>query len=94
MGSIIKNLAVAVILVGVIYLGYNMFFAGNSSELMLGEGSSEGQLIASEFLIKLNELQTINFSSAIFSDPRFDSLTSFSTLPEPVESGRTNPFSF
>ena len=94
MGSIIKNLAVAVILVGVIYLGYNMFFGGNSSELMLGEGSSEGQLIASEFLIKLNELQTINFSTAIFSDARFNSFTSFSTLPEPVEAGRTNPFSF
>lgn len=94
MGSIIKNLAVAVILVGVLYLGYNMFFGGNSAELMLGEGSNEGELIASEFLIKLNELQSINFSSAIFSDPRFNSLASFSTLPEPVPAGRTNPFSF
>ena len=94
MGSIIKNLAVAVILVGVLYLGYTMFFGGNSSELELREGSSEGQLIASEFLIKLNELQNINFSSAIFSDPRFNSFTSFSTMPEPVEAGRSNPFSF
>lgn len=94
MSSIIKNLVFAVVLVGVVYLGYITFFGGNDAELLIDAGASEGQLIASEFLIKLNELEAIDFSSDLFSDQRFNSFVSFSTEPEPVGAGRDNPFSF
>lgn len=93
MGSILKNLGIAILFVAVIYFGYKMFFAADS-QLMIDSGGGEGQLVASEFLVKLNELQSINFSSAIFSDRRFNSFTSFSTMPEPADAGRDNPFSF
>lgn len=93
MGSVIKNLGLAVVVVGVLYFGYKMFFAPGSSELMVDGGTSEGELVASEFLVKLNELQSIDFSSDLFSDRRFNSFESFSTSPDPVEAGRANPFS-
>lgn len=92
MGSIVKNLMIAVVVVGVLYFGYKFFFAAGDAELVV-DGGSEGQLVASEFLIKLNELQSIDFSSDLFSDARFNSFQSFSTAPDPVESGRANPFS-
>lgn len=94
MGSIIKNLLFAVVLVALLYFGYKMFFGAGSAELMVDGSASEGQLVASEFLIKLNELQSIDFSSELFSDRRFNSFVSFSTVPGPVTSGRENPFSF
>lgn len=93
MGSLIKNLLFAVVLVGLLYFGYKMFFATDSATLMIEGGASEGQLVAREFLIKLNELQSISFSSGLFSDPRFNSFESFSTLPDSVQAGRENPFS-
>ena len=87
-----KNLMIAVVVVGVLYFGYKFFFAAGDAELVV-DGGSEGQLVASEFLIKLNELQSIDFSNDLFSDVRFNSFQSFSTVPDPVESGRDNPFS-
>ncbi len=94
MGSILKNLLFAVVLVALLYFGYKTFFGAGSADLMVEGGASEGQLVASEFLIKLNELQSIDFSSDLFSDRRFNSFVSFSTLPDPVLAGRENPFSF
>lgn len=93
MGSLMKNLLFAVVLVGLLYFGYKLFFATRGPELMVDGGTGEGQRIASEFLIKLNELQSIDFSTTLFSDRRFNSFESFSTSPEPVEAGRANPFS-
>ena len=93
MSSLIKNLAVGIILIGVMYLGYTMFFVADNASLAIDNGSNEGAMLASEFLVRLNELQAINFSRELFDDPRFRSLTSFSTVPDTVSSGRPDPFS-
>lgn len=75
------------------YLGYITFFAPGDSSLILEGDAKEGQLLATEFLVRLDELQSINFSRDLFNDPRFRSLVSFSTAPEIVPAGRPNPFS-
>lgn len=80
------------VLAAVLYAGYYFFIANNNSNLVIDEGVNEGEVLASEFLVRLNEIEDINFSRELFEDPRFRSLVSFSTAPEPASSGRANPF--
>lgn len=91
--ALIKNIIILAVLAGAAYLGYNLFFAAPSPELSMGAASNEGTLLASEFLIRLNEIDSISFSRDFFEDPRFRSFVSFSTAPDSVSAGRPNPFS-
>ncbi|MEX0913219.1 MAG: hypothetical protein WDZ56_01670 [Candidatus Paceibacterota bacterium] len=92
MKSLIKNLIFIVILAVTAYAGYNIFLAGDSSSLDVGMNESEGQILGREFLVRLGELEKINFSRELLDDPRFRSLSSFSTSPDPVTAGRPDPF--
>lgn len=93
MKSLLKNIIIFVVLAGIIYFVYTNFFANNDLSLNTSSSNNEGEQITREFVMRLNELEQINFSSSIFTDPRFRSLTSFSTSPDSsVSSGRPNPF--
>jgi len=93
MKSLLKNLLVIIVLGAILYAGYNFFFAGGGVALDVGLGSNEGEILTQEFLVRLGELEQINFSRELFEDPRFRSLSSFSTTPESADVGRSNPFS-
>lgn len=93
MKSILKNLIIIVVLGAAVYFGYNTFFAGGGIALEGGAISNQGEILTQEFLVRLGELERINFSGELFNDPRFRSLTSFSTSPESATVGRSNPFS-
>lgn len=93
MSSLIKNILIFVVLAGVLYGAYSIFIAGNSSKLMTNNTSNEGELMASEFLLRLNEIEKIDFSRSFFDDARFRSLVSFESAPQNVSAGRANPFS-
>lgn len=80
-------------LAAVLYVGYNWFISGGAQVLETSPKNSEGEMLTREFLVRLSELEGIDFSRQLFDDPRFRSLTSFSTTPEPVQAGRANPFS-
>ncbi len=92
MSSLIKNILIFAALSGVLYAGYYIFFAGTDSELNVG-GVSEGEMMASEFLLRLNEIERMSFSREFFEDARFRSFVSFGGAPEAVSAGRANPFS-
>lgn len=93
MKSLLKNLIIAIVVGSILYAGYNFFFANGGIELEGGTVSNEGEILTREFLVRLGELERINFSRELFEDPRFRSLSSFSTSPESVSVGRPNPFS-
>lgn len=93
MKSLFKNLIFIIILGAIAYAGYSVFFSSGDSALS-GTGSSDGgEVLTREFLIRLGELEQINFSRELFDDPRFQSLSSFSTSPNLVTAGRSEPFS-
>lgn len=92
MSSLFKNILVFAGLAAVAYAGYYIFVLNNESTLT-SSSSSEGQMLTMEFLTRLNELERINLSEAIFMDARFHSLVDFSSEPESVPAGRSNPFS-
>lgn len=93
MSSLIKNILIFAVLAGVMYAGYYIFFSNNSSDLNIGGGVSEGELMAGEFLLRLNEIEKMSFSRDFFDDARFRSFVSFRVAPDTVSAGRPNPFS-
>ncbi len=92
MSSIFKNILVFAGLAGLAYAGYYFFVLNKDANLNSTE-SSEGQLLTNEFLQRLNEIQNVDLSKAIFDDERFRSLVDFSSMPEEASAGRSNPFS-
>lgn len=92
MKSLLKNLVIFLVLAGLMYVGYNLFFAGGAFDLNTGGVRSQGNVLTQEFLVRLNELEQINISREIFDDARFRSLTYFGSEPQSVSSGRSNPF--
>ncbi len=90
--SLIKNLLILVVILGALYFAYKFLIADNSSSLVIDNGAVEGQILASEFLVRLYEIENISFSRELFEDARFRSLVSFSSAPDPVSAGRSNPF--
>ena len=93
MSSLIKNIIIFVILAGVLYAGYYIFSVNKEANLSVDGGANEGEVLATEFLMRLNEIQDIDLSRDFFDDARFRSLVSFNTNPESVSAGRANPFS-
>ncbi len=93
MSSLLKNLLIFIVLAGLLYAGYYIFSVNKEANLAVDGGVSEGELLATEFLMRLNEIQNIDLSRDFFDDARFRSLVSFNTNPESVSAGRPNPFS-
>lgn len=93
MKSLLKNIVIIIVVGAILYIGYNFFFAGGGVALEIGSETNEGEILTQEFLVRLGELESIDFSRELFEDPRFRSLSSFSTSPESADVGRSNPFS-
>lgn len=94
MGSFIKNAFIILSLVAIAAIGYYLIVAERGAVITANDALSVGQAEreTQEFLLHLGELQTIELSTALFSDPRFDSLVDFTEPVEPVPFGRPNPF--
>lgn len=94
MSGLLKNIVIIVGLLLLVLLGYYLFVIERNSTLQTGVGTAFGQaeLETQEFLLRLEELQKITISTAVFQDPRFRSLTDFSTVVEQVPAGRSTPF--
>lgn len=91
MSSLLKNILTVVMLVALAGAGYYYFALRSSSSLNAGS-SNEGDILTAEFVKRLKDLERIDLSGQIFDDPRFDTLQDFSSVPEDVPSGRSNPF--
>lgn len=94
MFSFIKNIfiIVAVLLTGA--LGYYLYMnqSGALEDTSNGGIDQNVALQTTEFLRRLNELKAIELNDAIFSDPRFSSLTNFATPLQSEPYGTSNPF--
>ena len=86
-------LIIAVLLIAL--LGYSLLSEPKETETLLVSTNqvTQSQVVGNEIISALNQIQTLNLSSDIFSDPVFRSLIDRSTpIPdEPV--GKSNPFS-
>lgn len=94
MSPLIKNLLIATIAAVALWFGYQTFIASDDALLVADNAAATSAAArdAQEFLIRLQQLNAIEFDRSIFDDPRFRSLVDLRqvVLDEPV--GRTNPF--
>ncbi len=76
---------------GGLYVYLNFFSGGNSEALLATTGDTQSP-VSQDLLVTLSNLHTIKLDSSIFSDPIFQSLTSFGVELPPENVGRRNPF--
>lgn len=92
-----KKIIIIVVVVIVLFFVYSFFFGGSSNDNSLLRGvantPSGADVIGSEIIQALNQIDTLQLDRTIFEDPVFRSLVDRSQPipPEPV--GRDNPFS-
>lgn len=93
MSAIFKNLITLLVLAALAGAGYYFFVLQSSSDLSGGSMASDRDFLNQQFLNRIQRLESVEISRDFFEDPRFRSLISFSTEPDEVSSGRSNPFS-
>ena len=82
---------VAVLVVA--FIGYSLFFTGNTDNLALvvPQGVNQNQT-GNDLLVVFAGLSALNLDAAILKDPVFTSLQDFSQEIPSEPSGRINPF--
>ena len=93
----IKNITIVVIVILVLFFGYNWFIGQRQTQIGLAVVSSvTGDVnvpkAALELLIILNDLKKIKLDVSIFNDPAYLGLKDFSVNLLPQPQGRSNPF--
>lgn len=89
----IKNLITILGLVLLLFFGYYIFVLDSGGlELNNQLVASQADAETREFLVKLNELKTIDLQTEILNDDRFRNLVDYSSTVRPSVVGRNNPF--
>lgn len=94
MSALLKNILFALALAFILWLGYKLFFATDTTSLttqnveVITEASQDTQ----QFLRTLQQLRNITLNEALFNDPRFQSLEDHRQVIVPELTGRQNPF--
>jgi len=82
-----------VIIVIVAGLGYFYFYgSSNQSSATLTATSDANAVVGAQVLGLLNQIQSLNIDTTIFTDPGYRTLRDYSVVIPPVNVGRPNPF--
>lgn len=94
MGSLLKNIFIIGGLIAIAVGGYYLVVIERSStvstENVFTEDQTEQETQA--FLRRLEDLESIELSTSLFADPRFNSFVDFTNEVLPLPYGRGNPF--
>ena len=88
-----KTLIIIVAILVAVFIGYSLFFTGNTDNLALvvPQGVNQNQT-GNDLLVVFAGLSALNLDAAILKDPVFTSLQDFSQEIPSEPSGRINPF--
>ena len=96
MGSLFKNITIALGIITVVFGGYYLYVERANSSLVAAdaEQSLQARLAnTSIFISHSQELDQINLDLSLFEDQRFRSLRLYTNPVEEQATGRSNPFS-
>mgnify|MGYP001441310413 CR=1 FL=1 len=92
MSSALQNILILGGIILLAGLGYYLFVQKDAGNLNNVEVDGQAAMQTAQFLKRLNDLEQMSFDGAIFSDPRFTTLISFSKEVQPEPYGKANPF--
>lgn len=93
MSNTLKKIIVPVIIIAVLYVGYNFFLKGDSAtDLLKVSTVSSDDALGTEIIKAINQISTLKLDRSIFDDPIFGTLIDRSEQIAPEKSGRDNPF--
>lgn len=94
MDSTLKNATVILLVLTCAFVGYYVFIQNDNSELDPSNGALSQELFADvqKYIERSSVLSRVKLDTTIFSNERFQSLTSYATEEVTVKVGRTNPF--
>lgn len=95
MNSKIKKIIIAVVVIGIIFIVYSIFFKGDPEieALLKNEGQiSTADVLGADIIKAINEISSLDLDRSIFNDPVLKSLVDHSTEIQPEPKGRKNPF--
>ncbi len=95
MASIIQNIFIFLVLIGIGVFGYFVYMQNQKAGLDT-QRPDAGQIAikANDFLRQLEDLKTVTLDTDVLQDARFSSLVDFSTPIQIEPTGvRSNPFS-
>lgn len=86
-------LIIVVVVIVVAFIGYSLFFTGNTDNLapLSPQDTSQNQT-GNDLFVIFAELSALNLDSAVLRNPVFISLQDFSREIPSEPSGRVNPF--
>jgi hypothetical protein len=82
------------IIVIVTVIGYFYFYGASApaASPLVQSSSADSEAVGSQVLTLLNQIQSLNIDTSIFSDPGFLTLRDYSVAIPPENVGRANPF--
>lgn len=93
MSNTFKKIIIPVVVVALLFAGYNFFLKGDSSdELLKVSAVSSDDALGTEIIKAINQISTLKLDRSIFDDPIFSTLVDRSEPISPEKSGRDNPF--
>ncbi len=95
MSQKIKQIIIVIVIVGISFFGFKMFFTSDTPAGVSLSVDSSGDTYFSagqEILLLLEQLSNISLDNSIFSNQIFLSLVSFERPLDPQIEGRPNPF--
>jgi hypothetical protein len=83
-----------VIIIIIAVVGY-FYLSGSSapaSSALVQSSGSDSEAVGSQVLSLLNQIQSLNIDTSLFTDPGYQTLRDYSVAIPPVAVGRPNPF--
>ena len=91
MTPLLRNILIALVLGGILYVGYLVLFPRDelaSEDTLTLTTAAE----ARAFLLRLQTLRAVDFNTELFDEPRFQSLIDYRVMLPQETAGRENPF--
>ena len=93
MFDIIKKIIILILILGGAFVLYSAFIKNpDSTDLLQVQNVSSGDVLGSDIIKAINQINSLQLDRGVFDDPIFKTLIDRSEVLTPQPKGRENPF--
>ena len=95
MTSKLKKIIIGVVVVGIIFVVYTIFFKADpeaESFIAVNQKGDGSQILGQEIIKAINQIKSLDLETSVFDDPVLKNLRDQSEEIIPEQPGRNNPF--